>query len=692
MKALDSRHALYVDCFPSSLLELCRSPVEPSPYDLLHRGHTLHSFIYGSTSTLQVGHIQKPTGFYAATWCDTAGRYPFRTSAPLAPLCHDPSQIGEYHRTGLPRFHVRLFGDLELLREGQPVGLGRNERRLLAFLALSPSKVWPRKDIAAALWPDVEFAVSGNRLRTTLVALRKAFQPIDPVGGDAHSLLLDWSEVETDLERAQRLRRRIGFASDPAEDAGNLDALLELLEPGLALEIEDEWIESDRREWSMKTLDALHRRAELAFQMENYEVASAASERALLEHPSDDLAWSLYLRSMAKRNLGAEAYRRFSAVRKHLISDSMDLSPQLIQLAKSVRDGALSPVTDLPSLEPDAQDLVLRAFRQMLALNAVDAMRMVTTDSFRLQLNRNPAAAIDLLESIIDATEGDSAERVELHLMAMRAHYITGHSSAVFELSDWLLARELTPFQRRTTLMMRSFHHFLVREYDLAFRHIDEAIASASWSENPHQLTIARSERASYLWHAGEDEQALAEYLATHELIKDEPEEKVGFAPAALSYNVGTLMLTNDRFAEARPWLERSVSFCGIRGYSEILALVEPSLGYNRVRLGEVEEGLELIISGLTRCFRNGNQRSLEVSLDMAAAALASTGKGSQALGLIAWCRKSRQANRHAYSVCETRFVDKITALAGDVTPDPGLANAKSSRAALEIVFGAMQP
>lgn len=587
-------------------------------------------------------------------------------------------------------FRINLFGGLDLRKgEGAVPIPGRNERRLLALLFLHPHRTWSRREVAALVWPEVDFDVSGNRLRTCLVATRKLFEPHAVIHADAHSLSLDTSEVESDLDLARRLRKRVGFSAEPADDAKTLDQLLGILEQELLPDFEDDWVIDARQEWAVKTLDALQKRAELAFQMENYDVAAAASERALLDNPADDLAWGIYLRAMAKRNLGNEAYRRFTAVKKRLAEDNLEISPQLVQLAKSVRDGALAPVKELPALDPEAQDLVLRAFRQMLQLNARDAIRMVTTDSFRLQITRNPAAAVDLLESIIDATEGDDPDRIALHMMALRAHHLLGKEQAVFELSDWILARDATNFQRRATMIMRSFCHFTIREYDQAFRYIEDAIANSE-GLSPEQIQIAKAERASYLGHAGRDDEALTEYLATYEVVKDAPEEIVGFAPAAVSYNIGWFRAIRDEFDEARMWLERSTTLSAIRGYGDMLSLAEPALGYVLIRQGAHADGAQTLVSGLTRCYRSNHTRTMEIGLDAAAGSLACLGHTELATGLIDWCVRTRAANRHVHSVFETRFVNKIRGMAGDAAPNQDMASARSTRAVLEQVFAAI--
>lgn len=537
------------------------------------------------------------------------------------------------------------------------------------------------------MWPDVDYDASGNRLRTALVGLRKAFDHDEILLSENHSLELNSSLVETDVQDARHLERRLRFAPDTTSESKIVDDFLQIVTPGLLPGWDDEWLLGWQRDWQLKRLEALHRAADLALQMDNIEKAIALAQSIISEHPFDSSAWSTFLRGMGKQGRGAEAYRSFAAARKEHGGAALEVSPQLIDLAKSVRDGSIGPDIALPSLASGVEEALTRSFKRMLISEPLLAMKIVSSDAFRLEIFRNPAPQIELLESLLSNTTGDSPERVALQIIAMRSHSLLYDVDRVLDLGLDLLTKPMEPLQRRLVVTVLSFGYFTIRNYDEAIRFIDEAIELAKTHGLPHHISLTNADRALYHWHQGNLDEAIKVFIRTFEETKDESGARVGYAPAYLCFCVGSILVLKTEWKEADEWLRRGLALAQVGQYREQIAMIEPVLGYVRAHQGNQSEGGQFVVSGLTRGFRGGNVRALEVSLDFAAGVLKECGHESHALGLVAWAEKSRASHRHQRTAAEQDFVNRLVAGIKGVKPNAQVMGATSMRAVLERVF-----
>ncbi len=172
---------------------------------------------------------------------------------------------------------IRVLGALGLEDDGRPVPLPRGlARRLLTFLALHPGQ-HPRAQVAAGLWPEVSDDVALHRLRTTLYEVRRALPAVAPFLlrlADADVGL--HPDVVVDLVEARAL-----------VEAGALEAALDILAPGLAEEIAQEWGEQGRRDAEAWRLHALER---LAHDSSDVAVALAYARQRLELAPLSEAA------------------------------------------------------------------------------------------------------------------------------------------------------------------------------------------------------------------------------------------------------------------------------------------------------------------------------------------------------------------------------------------------------------------
>lgn len=586
------------------------------------------------------------------------------------------------------------MGSFSVHQDGQPVSIpGRNDRRLLALLVMNPGRIWTRREIAARLWPYVEFEVSGNRLRTALVGLKKALSDSDAIEADPQSIALRAGEVESDVAQARALEKRVALAANIAEERSRLEEWIEALGPGLLPDWDDEWLSSAQEDWRQRRIAALQKSAELALADDDLPAAIQKAQAVLDESPYDSFAWNVFLDAMAKSGRNQEAARRFGAARRRMSAEGLgDFPDELLKVAKSVRDGSHGPAPDLPSLPVGVDQAIVRAFQRMLLLDPASAMKFVSHDAFRLEILRNLKPSIQLLESMLGLSPKEGPEWTSLALMAMRTHSLLRDVDRVLEIGTELLSRELAPLQRRLVLSLVSFSHYLIRDFDKAFYFVDQAVEVAETHGLPHHVYFTRADRAIYLWHIGKDEEALRIFIDAFEGTKDESEAHLSYAPAFLSGVIGQIYLMRGDIDPAEEWLRRGHAYAQVRHYREQMHQIEPAYAVVRALRGAREEAGRLIVNGLSYPIRSGNVRAFGASLDFTAAALVELGIPELAAACLHWGEGLRRRYRHERSVAEAAYADRIRESVPNSKPGQQLLKMNQPRKMLHAIADVLHP
>src|SRR5215467_14559304 len=108
-------------------------------------------------------------------------------------------------RTGRPAcWSLCLFGGFELtpLPSGDAVTpLGKRERALLAYLAISPKSRQPRRKLATVIWGDATDQTLLDNLRTCVWRLRKALGDTKRrlIASDDEDIVLDTAAFDIDV-------------------------------------------------------------------------------------------------------------------------------------------------------------------------------------------------------------------------------------------------------------------------------------------------------------------------------------------------------------------------------------------------------------------------------------------------------------------------------------------------------------
>src|SRR5262245_6930959 len=103
------------------------------------------------------------------------------------------------------QLRISLFGGFALHLGGQRIDLRmRKAEALIGYLALSPSPVQAREQIAALLWSEMDEGRARASLRQILTNMRSALveRGFDGISADRHGVSLDATAIDLDVQSA----------------------------------------------------------------------------------------------------------------------------------------------------------------------------------------------------------------------------------------------------------------------------------------------------------------------------------------------------------------------------------------------------------------------------------------------------------------------------------------------------------
>ncbi|MFC4947838.1 AfsR/SARP family transcriptional regulator [Pseudonocardia sp. GCM10023141] len=192
--------------------------------------------------------------------------------------------------------HVTVLGSFTLSTDGNPVALGVDARRLVAYLAIHP-RSQDRGALALDLWPGVPQAA----------ALRLLTEAIEAIGvpgllADAHTdgrLSLS-GEVTVDLAAAMALIRAL--PEIPANTDPEISPLAADILPGWTAA----WIVVERERFRQLRLHAIEERSLRLTAAERFEEAAAMAQRSVTAAPSRESARRALIEAhLAQGNIAA---------------------------------------------------------------------------------------------------------------------------------------------------------------------------------------------------------------------------------------------------------------------------------------------------------------------------------------------------------------------------------------------------
>ncbi len=183
----------------------------------------------------------------------------------------------------MTEWKLKLFGEFDLsLNDGTEITvLGRRDRAVLTYLALTPNQRESRERLAALLWSNRGDEQARHSLAQSTAVIRKALGDADKsvVVSEPASLAIDWTKFDVDVLTFRKL-----------VDEGTLESLrqaaalhAEDLLPGFEVRSEgfDDWIDGERNRLRHMAVDAHYRLTSLHAWAGDWEAVVEVAHRTL---------------------------------------------------------------------------------------------------------------------------------------------------------------------------------------------------------------------------------------------------------------------------------------------------------------------------------------------------------------------------------------------------------------------------
>src|SRR6202034_2217716 len=249
------------------------------------------------------------------------------------------------------RMEVRLFGELEVVRDGVTVPVrGVKQRALLALLALQRGKPVSADRLIDHLWADGEVANPANALQAQIGQLRRSLGPAAIVTSETgYALNVDPDDV--DVVRFEHLvaqGQRLTEACRPADASATLGEALGLrrAEP-LAEFTYGGLFDAERAHLDELALVASESWANAELGLGRHGKLAAGLEALCRQHPLRERLWELLILALYRAGRQAEALRAYTEIRDRL-ADELGIDP-----GPALRDLETRILGQHPSLSPE---------------------------------------------------------------------------------------------------------------------------------------------------------------------------------------------------------------------------------------------------------------------------------------------------------------------------------------------------
>ncbi len=583
---------------------------------------------------------------------------------------------------------VQMFGDFRLLRDGHAVPLRLlSTKKLLAYLAWRPGPAHLRTDIAEVLWPDVDYAVSGNRLRTSLVELRSALDPALPIEASRSTIELDTADIDSDLRQAKQCLRRLRLLDDPDEEERAWTELRALTAPIFLPGWNDSWIQPERIEWRAQHTESLVKLAAFAENRGEMEIALDLLNQAQRDSPFDEKVWSGLLRVESRNGRQVAILERFScAVEQIRTEQKGTFSQELLALARSVRGGTLIPIQGIKPAAPAVTQVLTAAFARMLAKAPDDALAFLSTPSFRAEMLRAPQDVVAMLDQVMSETEGVTPQRLGTAHNCMSAHALLNHVDPVLGWGMFILKHDNDSFRRRTAANNICFTHFHIRNWQAAEGYARIAIALAEESNSELGIYTGHSQLASFAWHQGRYDEAIAGYVSAMQKLESLADPLARNNVAVIYANLGIVHTIIEDLSGADKWFHKARHLAEELEYYAVHRMGNPIHGFVKASLGNLELAKEWTAAGIMMAHRDKDARALEIGLEYAAGTLSIIGRHAEAMATLEVVNRRRIQRQHTRSVAEEKQVARIQELAGHAAPNGDWLRFTSNRELVQAI------
>jgi len=251
------------------------------------------------------------------------------------------------------RWHIEVFGELRLFRNGNEVPFRFPTRKmaaLLAYLALNNSAPHSYQHLIAEFWPDAEGLGS---LHHALSGLRKLLEPPGTRRGSilrSSPAVFLAATVTTDVAEFEEARRAARGAGEPPEKIAVLTHMAQLYRGELLPGYSSPWFNVQREYWRRTLLENIRQLVTLLEARGRFEEALRHSQRAVGIAPYSEEACDDLIRVLHASGQTDEARRQCGKLLDQLRQRRLEPGPVTRDLAA----GLLYPAGGVTKAPPSA--------------------------------------------------------------------------------------------------------------------------------------------------------------------------------------------------------------------------------------------------------------------------------------------------------------------------------------------------
>jgi DNA-binding SARP family transcriptional activator len=263
--------------------------------------------------------------------------------------------------TAMPALRIRLFGGLQLTRDGTtlPAFATQRAKGLFAYLVLNGGRGHPREVLVDRFWGEVPSAAARKNLRTDLWRIRSVLEPPGTEPGSCLTLRQDEIAFNTagahwlDVHAFEEKLEEAGAGPLTPARAAVVREALELYRGDLLDGFYDEWFVFERERLRLRYLGAMEQLVEYHHGRAEWTEAAACAQRILAHDPLREAVHRGVIRChLALGDRGA-ALRQYASCER-LLREELSVEPT--SETRALRDAAADgsgppPPADAPALD-----------------------------------------------------------------------------------------------------------------------------------------------------------------------------------------------------------------------------------------------------------------------------------------------------------------------------------------------------
>lgn len=561
-------------------------------------------------------------------------------------------------------YKINLFGTFAISDpEGRAITFtARTASAVIAYLAINKGRTISRRDLAQAFWPDSDPTSAMTNLRTALHRVRKSIPDEEAILLDGDRMRLNPDVMQSDLEWADRLHRTFHLAANQPDGLEALAQEWKLRQRVLLDGWDFEWIEPFRVRAEIEACDV---GCELAkhFEVNGQPERAATIWREILDlvpHQAEALQHALRLeyqshgkeRALELAKVAADNYRTELGI---------EMPKDLQKMVKAIRSGIIETVPR-PELIRTRNELLLlaRMFESNLRSNRTEALAMLARECSVPTAMAHPRTMLSLLMLALNATEGNSPDRVQIAasaavLASWASEFDSGHQWAEFVIENTEIADPL----HGHSLSLKGFMYFEQRQYDLAKEFALRSIRTFRELGRTTEMLRSATRLAGIQWHLLQFDEAIAAYNEMGDAVKDQTDAEsqsiLAMVHGNLSYVYAVMLRWPEAVVHGRLCVQHAHDspMYGIAGAAP--------LGLALFATGEKKEGLAELSRAVSSTYREGMLRFNQIAVDFAATAFSLAEREEAAWCVLQSNSDHRSILQHDRSPAEMALIQSLT-------------------------------